>query len=294
MSETEILIKIINEVKPDLMYPIHNSGFGGSYFFISQDFDDAYYDNIINFTKELGIPLHLGVPEEDFMESWKKPFYKDFGAIEYIEREIKLGRDPKKTLKHGDNSMSYLKKINHAAISIVGEIPYFYDKKTLDETETDRDKREVFLEIIERNEKNYEFYKKFLPEVLSKLNEPDPHWYVMKHLERQIGFGLENFKNHVKTSEKYSGKATRAEVFDSVVTERFYRTLMLGQLRRAAIKAKLENEKIKEIEKRIKEEVKIIDENSNWKVFPIKKLVQLQILFLFETLKAIERKEEHR
>ena len=43
LNETRVLIDIIKEIKPDLMYPIHNSGFGGAYFFSTREFDEHYY-----------------------------------------------------------------------------------------------------------------------------------------------------------------------------------------------------------------------------------------------------------
>ena len=58
------------------------------------------------------------------------------------------------------------------------------------------------------------------------------------------------------------------------------------------IKAKVDLEIIKEIEGRMEEYSKIVEENSNWKIFPIKKLVQLPLLVLFETINALNRNNE--
>src|SRR6185503_18469389 len=111
MPETEALMKIMDRIKPDLMYPLHNHGFGGAHFFSNVKLDDEYYERIFAGTKELGIPLHMGEPEEKFIKEIKKPFYWIFGFKEYYDLEKKLGVDPTKVLIHGDDSSVYLKRI---------------------------------------------------------------------------------------------------------------------------------------------------------------------------------------
>src|SRR3989344_8954576 len=148
LKETKILMKIIEEIKPDLMYPLHNSGFGGAYFFCTEKFEDIYYDNIIKETKNLGIPLHLGEPEEEFMVEIKKPFYFLFGFKEYYEQAIKLGNNPKEIIKHGDNSTGYLSKIKPESITIVGEVPYFYNKEIINNSLSDKKRKDIWLELI--------------------------------------------------------------------------------------------------------------------------------------------------
>ena len=60
-------------------------------------------------------------------------------------------------------------------------------------------------------------------------------------------------------------------------------------MRRAAIKAKLNTDNIKEIENKMKEYSEEIERKFKLKTISIKKLVQLQLLVLFETMNAISR-----
>ena len=290
LAETKILMKLIGEIKPDLMYPLHNSGFGGAYFFCTQKFDDSYYEEIIKEVNNLEIPLHLGEPEEEFMIEIKKPFYFDFGFKDYYDYQVKLGRNPNEILKHGDNSTGYLSRLNHLAVVIKGEVPYFYEKEILNNSLSDKTRREIWLKMIEESDKNLIFYSKFLPSILKDLKEPDPHYYIIKQLERKIKIGNSHLKNHVLSSNEFDRRATFSEIFDADIGYKFYTGLSFGQLRRAAIKAKLDNNKIKEIENKMKEYSQEIERRFKLKTISIKKLVQLQLLVLFETINAISKK----
>ena len=42
LPETVALMKVIDEVKPDFMYALHNAGFGGVYYYVSEDCSPLY------------------------------------------------------------------------------------------------------------------------------------------------------------------------------------------------------------------------------------------------------------
>ena len=74
LPETRALMDLIAEVRPDFIYSLHNSGFGGVYFYVSEDAESLYrpfYDlvesqglgefslkiGLIGFAPELGLLL---------------------------------------------------------------------------------------------------------------------------------------------------------------------------------------------------------------------------------------------
>lgn len=59
LPETRALMDIIVELKPDFMYSLHNSGFGGAFFYLSSAEEElsALLHDIV---KRRNIPLHLG------------------------------------------------------------------------------------------------------------------------------------------------------------------------------------------------------------------------------------------
>ena len=70
---------------------------------------------------------------------------------------------------------------------------------------------------------------------------------------------------------------------------RFYQTLVLAQVRRACLKANIKSSFIKTIEAKISKERLYIEKHAHIKTFSLQKLVQLQLMMIFETLNAMER-----
>ena len=91
---------------------------------------------------------------------------------------------------------------------------------------------------------------------------------------------LSAFQENINMKE-YHNPATVAEKFSSLVISRFYLSLDLGMFRRLLLDSDKNSEQIKELivetEKEINNLVEYIEKNSNYKVIPIKKLVQLQL-----------------
>ncbi len=291
LKETRVLMDIIKEIKPDLMYPIHNSSFGGAYFFSTRKFDGDYYDYLKRFTEKLDIPLHMGEPEEEFIREIVKPFYFDFGFTDYYEQMKKIGKNPLEVLNNGDNSTFYLLSQNPTAVVIKGEVPYFYSDKIRNNSFSSKTRREAWVSFLENSEKHLEFVQPIVEKTLDKLQEPNAWYYLMKDTKRKWDIRTDAMKNYVESSPEFDRKATEAEVFDCLLGSYFYSGgLLFGQVRRAALESGLDSEDIKILENKIKECNKTISSETDWKVLPIKKLVQLQLGVLFETVNAISRK----
>ncbi|MEK6854930.1 MAG: M14 family zinc carboxypeptidase [Nanoarchaeota archaeon] len=291
LKETRVLMDIINEIKPDLMYPIHNSGFGGAYFFSTRKFDSNYYDSLKRFTEKLGIPLHMGEPEEEFMKEIVKPFYFDFGFVDYYEQMKKIGKNPVDVLKHGDNSTFYLLSQNPKAVVIKGEVPYFYSDKIIDNFPSSKTRREAWLSFLENSKKHLKFVQPIVEKTLDKLQEPNAWYYLMKDMKRRWDIRTEAMRNYVNSSPDFDRKATEAEIFDCLLGSYFYSGgLLFGQVRRAALESGLDSGDVKILKGKIEECSKTISSETDWEVLPIKKLVQLQLGVLFETVNAISRK----
>lgn len=288
LKETKILMKIINQLMPDLMCPLHNSSLGGAYFYLTKKFDKKYYRKIIHRTHKLKIPLDLGEPEEPFLKKIIKPFYYDISLRDYYEYKLKLGLDPKKTIPGGDSSTGYLLNLNPHAVVITGEIPYFYNKEISNDRMSKKTRREIWLKKIQEEKENNKFMEEFISEILLKLKEPNDFYYVIKEYKEDADDERIELINHVKNSKEFERKASFSEVFDCEIGNKFFICRKLGQLHRAAILSKLGNFKIKEIENKLDYHLKILNK-SKIKIFPIKKLVQLQVLLLFETLNELKK-----
>lgn len=289
LVETKVLMKLLDEIKPDLMYPLHNAGFGGAYFLATRRFDKQYYQELRMATEKLGIPLHLGEPEEEFMVEITKPFYLDFGFKEYYENIKKMGKDPRDILKHGDNSTHYLLKSNPSAVVIKGEVPYFFSENIKKKQPSTTTRRKLYLDFIENSEHHLSCVQPFLGRILTSLSSTHTLTYPMEEYQRRWEKRSDAFKNYVIKSSDFDRLATEAELFDGTIGAYFYQGgLLLGQVHRAALAAGYTQEELRSLQEKIDICIQKLDASS-WKVLPIKNCVGLQAAVLFATLDALKR-----
>ena len=62
MPETQAMKNLIDRIKPAFTYALHNAGFGGVYWYVTEDVP-ALYPGLREAVERQGIPLHLGEPE---------------------------------------------------------------------------------------------------------------------------------------------------------------------------------------------------------------------------------------
>ena len=94
-------------------------------------------------------------------------------------------------------------------------------------------------------------------------------------------------KNYFE-KEEYAKMATVSQEFSTNVIPIFRQSLMLGELRRLLIESPKTNKNIKlikDVDNAITEKIEFVKKNSEIKIFPIRKLVQLQLGFLLLSLK---------
>lgn len=289
LKETQTLVKLLNKVKPDVMYPLHNSGFSGAYFLATRKFSKAYYETIRKATVRAGIPLHEGDAEELFMIEIEKPFYYDFGFKEYYEQTTKLGKDPTKVLLHGDNSTGYLTSIKPEAVTIKTEVPYFYSKDIADIRPSGRTLRDNWLEFIKTSRVHLDKVQSIIEQALPKLDKTSPWHYKLEGYKSEWEKRSDHFKNYVSTDPSFEKPASKADTFNGLLGAYFYNGgTLFGQVRRAALEANLPQKIIQELEKEIKHCSDKISEATQWRTIPIKNLVELQAKVLNETLKELE------
>jgi len=277
------LAKLIEKTKPQLVYPIHNAGMSGAYFFMTHHLGNKFYNELIDLCKNLSIPLDMGEPELEIMQEWKKPVYKEFTGKEYHDYYESVGIEPDK--KTGDSSIGYSKNFNQELLGIIGEIPYIYDKKIEDNRFTKKTRRENITHDIIRLEK----LKKFVSNIMSTadLNKNSIFYELFQYVVIQWEKILQTRKKYLEKDE-YAKMATVSQEFSTIVIPNFRQSLLLGELRRLLIespKTPQNTKLIEDVENEIAERIEFVKKNSEIKTFPIRKLIQLQLGFLLLSLK---------
>ena len=122
-------MKVIDQVKPDFMFSLHNAGFCGVYYYITHPTDSLYprYEKLV---ESQALPLHRGEPEAPFITKLAPAVFNMFGiSASYDFYEENGVQDPSQIIKSGTSSDDYLRRVTgNRGFTLVCEMPYFYDK----------------------------------------------------------------------------------------------------------------------------------------------------------------------
>ncbi len=294
LPETKLLMQLIETYQPDFMYSLHNSGFGGAYYYITGDSPELY-PHLHSIPKKFGVPLSLGEPEVPFFEHLAPAIFKLFSAKELYDHMAKhTDKDPAEILRMGAGSDEYAERICQT-FSLVTEVPYFYDSRVEDQKELEITRKESLLANLKRQKE----YLKLLESIMSLAGEyidkNSPFYFPLQEILETGTDSLKAEENWIHSDEKLNRPATAAEDFDNRNVGDFYRSLSLGMLKRL-IKASKETfgpeEKLlkasREADQAFSQQIKGLNENLNYKAIPIKNLVGIQLLTGLYTAKYVQ------
>jgi hypothetical protein len=291
IPETRALMRIIEDAKPRFMYSLHNSGFGGVYFYVSSPCKPLYA-KFQNLAKKEELPLHLGEPEAPWMEKLAEAIFKmptSVEAYDFLKKHTK--KDPAKIINFGTSSDDYARRVARS-FTLVCEMPYYYDPRIGDTSESDEIRRKAVQYSIKLAEERYDLVKEKYSEVRANLKgnkEKKPFRDAIEDSLKRFPDTIAAQKHWAETDPKLKRKATVAEKFDSYVISRFYGLLYMGMLYRCV--KDTENKKVeKEVFQHITQWNKELEKQLSYKVIPIKSLVKVQLGSALHTAEYVEKK----
>jgi len=297
--ETQALMQLINEIKPKFMYSLHNSAFGGVYFYVSRGVGNLF-SALNEFVKKEKLPLHLGEPEAPYIKKLHDGVFQMVGIQEmYDFTESKGIENPQEFIICGTSSYDYLKSIvSEENFHLVCEIPYFYNNSIGDTSLTEFERRDLRIQSLEYIKKIYKHSKKIFRYIKKFCDKSTRIYTAVEDYIRRTRPELELEINDAKTSSMYEGKATVSQAFDANISSRYYSLLsisMIARLCKEAISNHLENDveiaKIKkDLEKWVEQKINELLNRTKFEVIPIQKLVRIQIGSAFITLENLSKK----
>lgn len=227
LPETQALMGVIDETRPQFMMSLHNAGFGGAYFYLSRPAPDLY-PHLHRVVRDQGLPLSRGEPEVPYAETFDQAIYRMFGRREgYDYLEQNSDRDPAEVVTGGTSSHDYAQALA-GTYTLVCEVPYYYDPRVDDTTPTGLSRREVVLEGLELEREFQHNLEGMYRAVEPLLGFPCPFRDSVADAVLRGGARLDARESWARSDPGLERLATRAEVFDNTVSSRFYRLLMLG------------------------------------------------------------------
>lgn len=289
IPETKAMMNLIDEIKPKFIYSLHNAGFGGVYWYLTDDTKDIY-DDLKNAAKKQNIPLNLGEPEAPFVEAYEPAIYKNLGIQQNYDYLEKYGvENPEKVINAGTCSADYAIEVADS-FTMLTELPYFYEERINDLSEADITRKEAVLKRIEFDEDSNKFIKETMNNIENYLDKKNPFKLALEAFTDSEKSN-EATKKMIEENEEFQRNATVAEKFDNLYISKFYKLLSYGLLVRASEselekidKSEKQTEKYKKLEeafetakKALKDLSENLEKEINYQVVPIKKLVSIQL-----------------
>lgn len=304
IPETQAVMKLMEEIKPDFVYTLHNASFGGVYWYVSHNRKDIL-DKLPASAARQELPLNLGEPECAWSVVFAPAIYEFLQATnDYDYFEETIGGDPYKFMHCGGSSMDYMKKVNPDAFILMTEEPYFYCADASDITPCDdMTRREAVLKgmdlregIVDHTIEQYNILKKYA----------DPTTMYMQALGMYASKDPNSKKAEIALMdarpEEFDVPASKASKFDGLISSPWYPLLGNGLLIGCA-KETLETTNDPEIRKELEaiiENCSAFVENKCREIeaqipcipIPIKKLIAVQMESAFIVLEQIQAKGE--
>lgn len=230
LPETRVLMQVIDEIQPQLIYSLHNAGFGGVYYYASGG-DDALFQQFHEIPEWFNLALDLGEPEVSYAETLAPAIYKWLSSSKAYDYLADNGvEDPAAVIASGASSAEYAEK--YGSYMLVVELPYYDDPRVNDQSQSDMLRRDAILHGLDLQEESDDWIQSQMDAVKEKLTLETP---ISRAVTAFVGMGKayrQAERQWAQTSEDTNRPATQAEVFSNLLIPRFYRLLILGMFAR--------------------------------------------------------------
>ncbi len=226
LPESQMLMRVIDRLKPTLMGSLHNAGFGGVYYYLSRD-EPALYPTFYDLPEWEELPLRLGEPEVPYAVHYAPAIFGMISTADTYDYMEANGADMAE-FSHGGSSAEYADA--HGTLTLVVEMAYYDDDRVNDQTITGTNRRQAILAGLDLSDDAYTFTNGHFDAVKEDLRtgstfETAVGWF-MKAQKESMAAG----RHWAETDPSTDRPATVAELFSSNQEIRFYRLLTLGML----------------------------------------------------------------
>lgn len=282
LPETEALMQVIDELKPRFMFSLHNSGFGGVYYYVSRACDPLYKP-FHDIPEWFGLSLDLGEPEVSNAITLAPAIYQTLTLEDDYDHYEKIGiSDPTTIIKSGSSSEGYARK--YGTYTLIVEMPYYDEPRVNDRTVSETTRREALLKGLDQADE-------FGLWMTSRLEKAQPYLTLNTavrsaaetFLKMSVGW-RDAERKWAQSADETLRKATQAELFSTLQIRRFYQVLILGMFVRlltdevaAGNPEPLVRELADEAKAFLEQEGAALERQLDYRALPIRGLVGVQV-----------------
>jgi hypothetical protein len=224
LPETRVLMALIKDIRPDFIYSLHNSGFGGAYFYISEE-AEPLYQPFYDLVQSQGLHLHLGEPEAVWMTQFADAIFQTPTIAQMYDFLEDQGVDPNKVITGGTASFDYALRFCDP-FSLVCEMPYFENDSIHDTSPSGMTRSDAILQGLGRVKEGLDNLQELYDAVGDELTEASPFKDSIATLLQVAPQHVAAQENWARTDPAAQEQATTAEKLDALLLRRFYLVLL--------------------------------------------------------------------
>ncbi len=230
LPETEALMQVIDELKPRLMYSLHNAGFGGVYYYVSRACEPLY-PIFAEIPEWFNLSLDLGEPESSSAVTLAPAIYQTLSIEEEYDHLLKVGvPNPAAMITSGASSEGYARP--HGTFSLIVELPYYDEPRVNDQTMTDVKRRDAIIEALDKGDELGAWMSSRLEKAKPYLTQNSAVRSAAE-IFTQLSVGWRDAERKwVASTDDTLRTATQAELFSAQLGRYFYQFLILGMVAR--------------------------------------------------------------
>ena len=286
LPETRALMALIDTLRPQLVYSLHNSAFGGAYWYLNRS-DPALCASLEGAAIRQDVPLHLGEPESPYITKYSKAVHSMMSLRQYYEYRARHGQAlPEGELSCGTCSADYVLAVCES-LTLMAELPYFLVKGIDDETSSGIRRGDTLREKALRRAEHGAFLRERWNEARTLFGEDNPFPLLVDDAIKAYEGGEE------AADAEFDRIATKAEAMDSLWLTRIFEALDLSLTVRAcnfelsrvggAERAALEGARWK-ADERLTKLCREIEDSCEYAVASIRRLVSVQLESVLQSI----------
>lgn len=302
IPETKILMDLMDEIKPDFVYSLHNAGFGGVYWYLSEDLKGAY-DELYDLVDQLALPLRLGEPETPYAKPFAKAVYKQSSVKDSYDYTAEFRKiDPATVMTSGGGSYDYVQSLGKPCFTLVCEAPYFFNPAIADLSNSNVMRSDAVVQGCDIAKEIHSFLWEQFTKIRHLITEGNNLATAVGNIVDHSGSSDETKRIWAATSPECQRLATKAEEFTNIYSTRFYNLLGIGMLARSAKqelqkasyqtggdKALLESVAAA-ADAMLKTQCDLLEHSLDYQVVPICKLITIQLASALYFMRELKKK----
>ena len=290
IPETKALQDLIDRLNPKFLYSLHNSAFGGVYWYVTHPFEEEFYQGLRDVAAKNGLPVDLGEPEAPYITKLSPAVYKNISQADCYEYYASYGEEhPERLIPCGDCSASY--GLEHCdAFTLLTEEPYFFNPAICDLSESDMLRRDANLYALDYRKELKEFAAETMKIAWDLIDPENPFKFAMNGFNSISDDSAT--RKMLQTNPEYQKNATVAEKFSNIDLQPFFACLTLCLYTRAhemeleQMEVRGENNPEKKealirafrlFEDKLLEKAAEAEANLKYEIVPIQKLIRSQL-----------------